>query len=150
MAQPPHLSSIPPQPIPSPSNPYPMPPVTSHNAGPQPGSGIGLHLAPEQQIPDHPGSVVDFRPTQSQPLSSSRELRSVKTNCQFGLREYLSLVRKRQRYDASVSTVDLESRIRAQTDSLVRDLRVLHSELRAVAKAAEDHRWRRWIIGGVL
>ncbi|KAI9163859.1 U6 small nuclear RNA (adenine-(43)-N(6))-methyltransferase [Paramyrothecium foliicola] len=132
--------------------------ISNGNPGPNPAfdpaSGIALHLAPEQHIPDHPGSVVDLptRPgkAQAQALSSTRELRSIRTNCQFGLREYLTLVRKRQRYDASASTIDLESRIRARTDSLVVDLRVLQSELRAVVKAAEEHRWRRWLVGGAL
>jgi hypothetical protein len=150
MDRPPHLASVPPQPIPSPSNPYPIPSLTA-NAVPHPASGIALHLGPDQQIPDHPGSVVDVpRPTQTQALSPAKQLRSVRTNCQFGLREYLTLVRKRKRYDASVSTLDLESRIRAQSDNLVGDLRQLHSELRGVVRAAEDHRWRRWIVGGAI
>lgn len=138
-----------PQPIYSPSNPYPQGPV-----GAQSTQGIALHLGPESQIPDHPGSMVDVsRPPQTlTPLAPAvpGDLRSLRTNCQFGLREYLSLQRKRQRYDASTSTIDLESRIRSQASVVLGELRTLQSEVRNLAKAAENHRWRKWFVGGAM
>ncbi|PNY27442.1 Uncharacterized protein TCAP_02632 [Tolypocladium capitatum] len=127
-------------------------------ASPPPGPGIALQLRPESQIPDHPGSMVDvprpMAPTMTPivPMAPTGpiDIRNVKTSCQFGLREYLSLQRKRQRFDASTSTVDLESRIGAQANVVLGDLRTLQSEIRRLAKAAEDHRWRRWLFGGAI
>jgi hypothetical protein len=59
-------------------------------------------------------------------------------------------VRKRQRFDASTSTLDLESRIRAQAGLVSAELRTLHAEVRDLAKSAQNHRWRRWIVGGAM
>ncbi|KND91575.1 putative methyltransferase-like protein C27D7.08c [Tolypocladium ophioglossoides CBS 100239] len=145
---PPSLSAVDPRPIASPSSmgPYPAAP---------PGSGITLQLGPESQIPDHPSSMVDVPRPMAQTMTPVAptgpiDIRNVKASCQFGLREYLSLQRKRQRFDASTSTFDLESRLRAQANVVLGDLRTLQSEIRSLAKAAESHRWRRWLFGGVI
>ncbi|KPM37623.1 hypothetical protein AK830_g8937 [Neonectria ditissima] len=100
-------------------------------------------------------SMVDMiRPsTQVEPtvvLNSLRDLQAHKTNCQFGLREYLSLQRRRQTGDSAMSPYELDSRIREQAYILVGDLRILQGEVRGLAKVAENHRWRRWIIGGFI
>lgn len=151
----PPQGSYPPQGQYPPQSPYPQ--IGDPSAAPGADPGIALHLGPESQIPDHPGSVLNTpnvpRPTQvlsPQAISAPADLRALKTTCQFGLREYLSLQRKRQRFDASTSTIDLESRIRAQAGVVLGDLRTLQSEVRGLVKAAENHRWRRWVIGGVM
>ncbi|KAH7324963.1 hypothetical protein B0I35DRAFT_476164 [Stachybotrys elegans] len=150
-------------------NPYPAAP----GPGAPPGVGLGssappggvdpvaasssgiAHLRSDQRVPDHPGSILNNpRPPRTlspQPLiTTARDLKSLKTNCQFALREYLSLVRKRQRFDASTSTLDLESRIRAQAGLVSAELRTLHAEVRDLAKSAQNHRWRRWLVGGAI
>lgn len=122
---------------------------------PAPVPGIALQLGPESQIPDHPGSLINIpRPPAEtfSPLavSAPRDLRALRTSCQFNLGEYLSLQRKRQRLGASTSTLDLESRIRSQAGIVLGDLRMLQDEVRGLVKAAENHRWRKWLIGGAV
>jgi hypothetical protein len=122
-----------------------------------PDSGIGLHLGPEAQIPDHPGSMVNIPrpPTQTfTPLvttpAAPRDIRNMRANCLFGLREFITLQNKRTRFDASSTTVDIDTQLRTQANVVIADLRLLQAEIRALAKKAEDHRWRRWIVGGAL
>jgi hypothetical protein len=79
-----------------------------------------------------------------------RELQALRTNCQFNLREYMSLQRQRRGGDSTVSAYELETRIRHQTIMVLNDLRILQGEVRSIAKEAENHRWRRWIIGGAM
>lgn len=118
--EPPPLSTMDPRPA-SPSNAGPYPP------------GIALQLGPEPRM-DVPRPV---------------DIRNVKASCQFGLREYLELQRRRQ-HSAGASTSGLEPRIMAQANVVLGDLRTLQSEIRGLAKAAENHRWRRWLFGGVM
>ena len=144
---PPPLSTMDPRPIASPSN-IGYPPA-------RPGSGFALQLGPESQIADHPGSMVDVPRSMTQTMASVAptgpiDVRNVKASCQFGLREYLTLQRERQRFDARTPAFDLERRISAQASAVLNDLRTLQSEVRSLAKAAEKHRWRRWLFGGVM
>ncbi|KAF7545999.1 hypothetical protein G7Z17_g8743 [Cylindrodendrum hubeiense] len=140
----------------------PLDPGIPVPGNPAPGIPI-LPARPESQTPNHQGKPADnmggsmtevprpntqmastFAPT------SLRELQALKTNCQFGLREYLSLQRRRQTGDSAMSAYELDTRIRAQAGTVLSDLRVLQGEVRDIAKEAENHRWRRWIIGGAI
>ncbi|KAH7163506.1 hypothetical protein B0J13DRAFT_431525 [Dactylonectria estremocensis] len=116
------------------SQPYTSQPYNPQDYGPPAASTA----RPSTQM------ATTFAPT------SLRELQALKTNCQFGLREYLSLQRRRQTGDSAMSPYELDTRIRAQAGTLLSDLRVLQSEVRDMAKKAESHRWRRWIIGGAI
>jgi hypothetical protein len=79
------------------------------------------------------------------------DIRALKSHCQFGLREYQSLQRKRQRISAaSTSTLEIESRLRNQQGAVLADLQLLGEEVKGLVKAAENHRWRRWLIGGAM
>ncbi|KAK7415156.1 hypothetical protein QQX98_006100 [Neonectria punicea] len=161
-------------------NPQNYPPGSAATGpGPAPGIPVsdipapGLPIRPtsDSQIPSYGGkpggglngnvgvglgtSMIDVaRPsTQIAPTiipTSLRDLQALKTNCQFGLREYLSLQRRRQTGDSAMSPYELDSRIREQAYILLGDLRVLQGEVRGLAKVAENHRWRRWIIGGFI
>lgn len=150
----------------SPSNPHPHP--HSYPAGPpRPGSApqIGLHLGPESQIPDHPGSYMDVprpsngygqRPSNSygqmtSTVSAPTDVKQLKSQCQFNLREYQTLLRKRQRPDsASTTAMDLESRLRSQQVLLLSNLKMLRDEVKTMVKDAENHRWRKWLLGGAV
>ncbi|KAJ6443182.1 Histone acetyltransferase ESA1 [Purpureocillium lavendulum] len=161
-------------PPPPPPNTYDAPPAPI--PGPPPGSGIALQLGPESQIPDHPGSIVGvpqlppqppyppLLPQQQQqpvamasplPLPAQQQqqdqqqldVRGVKASCQFGLRELLGMQRSQRE---SGGAAGLEPRIRVQAGLVLGDLRMLQDEVRALVKAAENHRWRRWIFGGVI
>lgn len=121
---------------------------------------IALNIGPERQIPDHPGSMIDIpRPSNNYGASPNammvpqqiRDVPSLKSHCQYGLREYMSLLRKRQRIDASsTSTLELESQLKSQQGYVLYDLRSLQQEVRQVVKEAENHRWRNWFIGGAM
>jgi hypothetical protein len=137
-------------------------------------SNFGLRLGPESQIPDHPGSMVDiprpptqtFSPTLHQPqlmaqtstmatatataTATGMDIRSVRASCSYGLRKYMTLQRKRQRFDGSTTSMDLEAQIRGQASRLLGDLATLQAQVRSMAKASENHRWRRWLVGGLM
>lgn len=83
--------------------------------------------------------------------NKQRDLPTLKSHCQYGLREYMTLQRQRRRVDGgSTSTIDLENRLKTQQGVVISDLMFLHSEVRRMVKAAEGNRWRRWIIGGAV
>lgn len=132
--------------IPLPGNPVPPIIPVSESQTPnyqgKPGGNMGGSTA---EVPRPSTQMAStFAPT------NLRELQALKTNCQFGLREYLSLQHRRKTGDSAMSAYELDTRIRAQAGTVLSDLRVLQSEVRDIAKEAESHRWRRWIIGGAI
>ncbi|KAI8666230.1 hypothetical protein NCS57_00847300 [Fusarium keratoplasticum] len=98
----------------------------------------------QQQYSSQQQMVPAIAPT------SLRELQALKTTCQFSLREYVSLQRQRRSGDSAMSAYELDTRIRNHTNVMLSDLRILQSEVRGIGKEAENHRWRRWIIGGAI
>lgn len=154
---------------PKPYNPQAYPPVS----GPQPGPSADLPLRPasESNLLNQPGAMIGagksgsqmapamgptMAPTMAPALAPAaapttlRELKTLRTNCQFGLGEFLSLQRQRRSGDTGMSSYELDDRIRYQANVVLNDLRVLQGEVRGIAKEAEAHRWRRWIIGGAM
>ncbi|EGU82174.1 hypothetical protein FOXB_07305 [Fusarium oxysporum f. sp. conglutinans Fo5176] len=133
-----------------PYNPQNYPPVS----GPQTGPGnLPIRPASESYLPNHAGAMATASAQQMVPAtapSDLRELQALRVNCQFNLREYMSLQRQRRGGDSAVSAYELETRIRNQTNMVLNDLRILQGEVRSIAKEAENHRWRRWIIGGAI
>lgn len=73
------------------------------------------------------------------------DIRSIKTACEFSLGEYLTL-QKRLRYDDPAS----ERRLRAQQGIVMSDLQALRGEVSDLVREAEAHRWRKWLLGGVV
>ncbi|KAI5457101.1 hypothetical protein BGZ63DRAFT_318505, partial [Mariannaea sp. PMI_226] len=150
-----------------PYNPQDYPPPTAAT-GPPTGPAIAAPVLPirpesdsrpitdQTKMPSNaPGGMTDvMRPsTQVAPTiapNSLRELQALRTNCQFGLREFLSLQRQRKSGELQMSSSELDMRLRDTTYHLLSDLRVLQGEVRGIAKEAESHRWRRWIIGGAI
>lgn len=74
------------------------------------------------------------------------DVRNVKASAQFHLREFLSVRGKMQQG----GSFELESRIRNQAGLLLGDLSTLQAEVRALAKAAESSRWKRFLVGGAM
>ncbi|KAI3320172.1 hypothetical protein HD806DRAFT_249375 [Xylariaceae sp. AK1471] len=74
------------------------------------------------------------------------DLRSMKTACEFSLREYMTLQKRRRQDDAAGSN----ERIHAQASIAVSDLRALRSEVSAIMKTAEARRWQKWLLGGIM
>ncbi len=83
----------------------------------------------------------------SMPLETRTKhgLRDAKSTVEFGLREYMTLQRRRRADEAGT-----EDKLRIQAGAVLSDLRVLRRSLSDMTKAAESHRWRRWLVGGVL
>lgn len=146
-------------------------PLPPHGNDGMPPEGMALHLGPNANIPDHPGSVVGFDRPISRPMSQpmppqqtyapmtpapylqqyeAPDIRTLRQSCQYNLREYLVLQRNRERFDARTSAVDLEYQLRSQTGMVLSDLANLQLEVRNLAKAAQNHRWRKWLVGGIL
>jgi hypothetical protein len=150
--------------IPSHPGPQPHPPQPGH-----------MHPLPDQIHGPAATMHHDYPPTQTQtqtyhpayqmadtiqppvqtmsPLvTSSQDIRTTRTSAQFALREYMSLQRKRQQMDptGSMASLDIDERIRAQAGMLSSELRTLREQVSLIVKAAESHRWRRWLIGGIM
>ena len=148
------LTAIEPQPMSNPSSSYPMAPAPGPKSPPS-NPEFGLKMGPENRIPDDPGSMVDIPrpPLQTfspETIPTAVDIRSLRTNCSYGLRDYMSLQQTGVGFDASTSQVDLQAQVRTQAARVLGDLRTLQSEVRHVAKMAENHRWRRWLIGGAV
>ncbi len=73
-------------------------------------------------------------------------MRAVKSAAEFSLREYMTMQRRRYRADE----VGIEERLHSQANTVMRDLDDVRAHVDAVVRAAESHRWRRWIVGGVV
>jgi len=84
-------------------------------------------------------------------MSTAHDIRTVQSSSQFALREYLTLIKKRQTAPyGSTMSLDLEDRIRIQGGLLLGDLNTLRDEVGEVIKACQGRRVRRWILGGAL
>jgi hypothetical protein len=62
----------------------------------------------------------------------------------------MTLQNKSKRTDMSMSTLDLQNQMRNQADIVVLELKRLQADLREVARKGEEHRWRRWLVGGAM
>ncbi|KID76511.1 uncharacterized protein G6M90_00g073820 [Metarhizium brunneum] len=158
-SQPP-MRPIDPQPMLSPSNaPYFPPPHAGLHGPPGPpppgpGQGFALQLGPDSQIPDHPGSTMDIPTVPGHTLTPMAppvplDIRNVKASARFHLREFLR-VRSQLQEGGGAARFELESRLRSQVGLALGDLSTLQAEVRALAKAAENHRWRRFLVGGAI
>ena len=120
--------------------PYPNPTTSSY---PPPPTSIGPGPSSFSVLPEQiPGPAL----TQSPQQIAKRDLKATRSGAEFALREYLSLQRRRYRTDEP----RIEDRIRLQAAAAVGELRTLRKEISAVVKAAENHRWRKWLLGGIV
>ncbi|KAI0376083.1 hypothetical protein F5Y04DRAFT_274005 [Hypomontagnella monticulosa] len=115
------------QPVPTPS--YPAP-ASAPPSGPAPSS---LPVPPEPRLE---------RPITT-PFAGT-DIRSIKTACEFSLSEYLTL--SRRRYDDPSG----QHRLRQQQGIVLSDLQLLRSEISDLVKSSESHRWRKWLLGGLM
>ncbi|OAR05820.1 hypothetical protein LLEC1_06724 [Akanthomyces lecanii] len=135
-----------------------------------PPEGMALRLGPEGLIPDHPGSVADFGRPVSQPVPPQQtlapppegpagmmpapyrkergalDIRTLRQSCQYNLREYLAVQQEYLRCGGNAA----DSRVRHQTGMVLDDLMTLQMEVRELARAAQNHRWRKWLMGGIF
>ncbi|ORY59534.1 uncharacterized protein BCR38DRAFT_444806 [Pseudomassariella vexata] len=102
-----------------------------------------LQPACTPSFPAPPDPRLDLPVSKAQELGTG--LGSIKAACEFSLREYFTLQNNRH-YDDAVA----EERFRTQRSIVLADLRMLRKDVGAVVKGSESHRWRRWILGGVV
>lgn len=76
-------------------------------------------------------------------------LSGARSTAESALREYVALQRRRY-HGADGDGADLGARIKLQSGILVGELYQLRRRVADLAKAAEEHRWRRWLIGGIV
>ncbi|KAI1413858.1 hypothetical protein F5Y13DRAFT_24314 [Hypoxylon sp. FL1857] len=98
--------------------------------------------------PAHVSAPMPPEPRLERPVSTpfaGTDIRSIRTACEFSLAEYLTL-QKRHRYDDPAS----EHRLRTQRGIVMSDLQALRGEVSDLVKSTESHRWRRWLLGGLV
>jgi uncharacterized membrane protein YjjP (DUF1212 family) len=66
------------------------------------------------------------------------------------MREYMTLQNKSKRTDPSLSQIDLQNQLRNQAELAILELKKLQGDLREVTRQGEEHRWRRWLVGGAM
>ncbi|KAK7748672.1 hypothetical protein SLS53_000693 [Cytospora paraplurivora] len=120
---------------------------------PPPPSGYNTYgTLPGAQIPADATSLTN-RLDQSFPkpvrVYSPQEvpanIKAARTSVEYGLGQLRDLQQRRYRSNE----VGVEERLRIQAASVLGDLRALRGEVLDVVGAAERHRWRKWLLGGV-
>ncbi|CAK7210887.1 hypothetical protein SCUCBS95973_000941 [Sporothrix curviconia] len=87
------------------------------------------------------------------------DIRSARASVEEGLGRIMDLQRQQLQhlqYGPGAANVRnstaaaVQEQLRLQTGSVLRDLRYVRRAIYGIAKAAENHRFRRWLVGGVL
>lgn len=111
---------------------------TSISGDPAPAPAPALApVVPAGFLPEQVGVTQSPRP---------RDIRHARSSAEFNLRELMTL----QRRGFRTNEKDMERRLRLQAEAVLSDLRALRREVTIRAKEAEAHRWRKWILGGML
>ncbi|PKS05962.1 hypothetical protein jhhlp_007795 [Lomentospora prolificans] len=103
-----------------------------------------------QRVHSDPGPIAPA-PSMTPMLSTTHDIVTARSNSQYGLKEFVELVKRRQNAPpGSTISSDIDAKIRASGGLLLKDLKGLRLELREVARNKESHRWRRWLVGGAM
>ena len=131
----------------------PIPGFPPSSSGP---SKYGAFSGPQQQQPPANSTATNLaaRPEQSfsrparvySPQEVPANIKSARSSVEYGLGQLRSLQLRRYRSDE----VGVEERLRILAASVLGDLRALRGEVSDVLRAAERHRWRKWLLGGVV
>lgn len=71
------------------------------------------------------------------------------TQCRFVLSEYQGLLARRRRA-STASLNEIDARVRGQQAAVLHSLGELQIEVHDMVKEAKNHRWRKWLLGGVV
>ncbi|KAK8119836.1 uncharacterized protein PG998_004462 [Apiospora kogelbergensis] len=120
-------------------------------SGYQPGANAGYYAdsvqqqqQQQQQLPPRVDGKAD------------RTIKSARATSEFAAREYLSLLRKigpaagRSYSVNDPSAAEAFARARSQQMLVLDELQTLRQSVAVVIREAEAHRWRKWVLGGVL
>lgn len=80
------------------------------------------------------------------PQEIPANIKAARSSVEYGLGQLWSL--QQRRYQPG--EVGVEERLRIQAASVLGDLRALRGEVSDLIRAAESHRWRKWLFGGVV
>lgn len=122
------------------------------------GSANGYYSAAAVALPTGGGRLYSDNVVQQLPPRISggdTSIKSARTTCEFAAREYLTQLRKMPGGSSSYSAndpmaMDAVARARAQQGLVLDELQTLRRSLAVVIKEAEAHRWRKWMLGGML
>jgi len=158
--QAPDSGNYPPGPPPPGSGNYPPGPPPLGGIGYPPGAppSMGPGYAPagpayppppqqqqQQSFAPPPGPALADT-TLEQAESFQQGVRASRSAAEFALREYMTAQHRRH----TTGEAGLEEQLRQQARAAVQDLGSLRRDVLSFAKTAERHRWRRWLIGGIL
>lgn len=120
------------------------------------GQYTGQYAAPEASQYQNQGPSASMtngpRPGQMNNTQTPTppNLRNVRATCEYNLREYITLKAKMQQNNTGLPNHEMSLRLRSHANAAMGDLHSLQSVLKTTVKAAENHRWRRWVVGGGL
>lgn len=152
MSNPPPMNIIDPVPMASPSQPAipgALPPDSSPQAPTEYRPVYGPPNRPPQEeyqpLPVTENNESKYGPVNTTFAPPPLDVRVIQTNCQVNLLELISLQGKASAVGMSR---EMESSLRTQSALVLDDLRALQLEVKERIKVAENHRWRRWLVGG--
>ncbi|KAM3502540.1 hypothetical protein MY10362_004775 [Beauveria mimosiformis] len=109
-----------------------------------------------QPMPPPPQQQQMYAPAPTDPMMmtpgpymqepEALDIDTLRQSCQQNLRGYLALKQEYRRYGGNAS----DGRLRSQTDLVLSDLLGLQMEVRNLAREAQNHRWRKWLMGGIF
>ncbi|KJR88296.1 uncharacterized protein SPSK_07675 [Sporothrix schenckii 1099-18] len=157
---PPSMVEIPPQPTMSTAGSTVGAPVVGGVGGapgisgpPGGGYGGGPPSSAAPALTQSPGPIY------ANDTAAKSDIRSARASVESGLIRLMELQgqqRQHLQYGPGAANVPnstaaaVQDQLRLQTGSVLRDLRQVRRALYGKAKAAENHRFRRWLVGGLL
>ncbi|KAK2614605.1 hypothetical protein N8I77_001414 [Diaporthe amygdali] len=79
------------------------------------------------------------------PQEIPANIKTARSSVEYGLKELINLQQRRSQIDG-IAFLD---QFRLQSANVLGDLNALRGELSDIIQAAERHRWRKWLLGGL-
>lgn len=79
------------------------------------------------------------------PKEIPANIKTARSSVEYGLKEMISLQQRRGQIDG----IGFLEQFRSQSANVLGDLNALRGEISDIINAAERHRWRKWILGGL-
>ena len=95
--------------------------------------------------PGRPGRTFSIPVRVYSPQEIPANIKTARLSVEHGLKELISLQQRRFETDG-VAFLD---QFRSQSANVLGDLNALRGEVSDIIKAAERHRWRKWLLGGL-
>ncbi|KAL1845502.1 hypothetical protein Daus18300_014516 [Diaporthe australafricana] len=79
------------------------------------------------------------------PKEIPANIKTARSSVEYGLKELVNLQQRRGQVDG----ISFLEQFRSQSTNVLSDLKALQGEISDIINAAERHRWRKWILGGL-